>query len=160
LDWLPTGTVGRLSVVSPLGAMHRFSPDLDLSYLVGRELTFIGIDQYQLYLTLNAEVLRADRRESGVLDNAVMDSDVHIGIGGSWRLAGSSGSVVDESIEHSNRKSYQIHVLLGLKLLRYSVVSPTTLEMRFEGGFCLSVVDDSDAYESLTIDYGDTHIVV
>ena len=59
-----------------------------------------------------------------------------------------------------DRKSYQIHVLLGLKLLSYSVASPTTLDMRFEGGFCLSIIDDSDMYESLKIDYGGTHIVV
>jgi hypothetical protein len=140
--------------------MHRFSPKLDLSYLVGREITFIGIDQYQLYLTLNAEVLSADKRESGVLDNVVMDSDVHIGIGGSWRLTTGSGSLIDESMEHAVRKSYQVHVLLGLKLLGYSVTSPTILDMKFERDFCLSIIDDSDMYESLTIDYGDTHVVV
>jgi hypothetical protein len=143
-----------------VGIMHRFSPNLDLSYLLGRELTFIGIDQHQLYLTLNAEILSADRRETGVLDNVVMDSDVHIGIGGSWRLATDSGSVIDESMEHADRKSYQIHVLLGLKLLSYTVASATTLDLRFESGFCLSIIDDSDMYESLNIDYGGTHIVV
>jgi hypothetical protein len=140
--------------------MYRFSPNLDLSYLVGRELTFIGIDQYNLYLTLNAEILSADRRESGILDNVVMDLDVHIRIGGSWRLAMDSGSVIDESMEHADRKSYQIHVLLGLKLLSYLVTSATTLDLRFEGGFCLSIIDDLDMYDTLNIDYGDTHIVV
>lgn len=140
--------------------MYRFLPNLDLSYLVGRELTYIGIDQYQLYLVLNAEVLSAERRESGILDNVVMDSAVNISIGGSWSLATSSGSVIDESMEHAERKSYQIHVLLGLKLLGYSVASETTLNLKFERGFCLSIIDDSDMYESLNINYGDTHVVV
>ena len=140
--------------------MNRFAPNLNLAYLVGRTITFVGIDQWHLYLTLNAEVLSADRRPSGILDNVVMDSDVHIRIGGSWSLVTKQGSIIDESIEHSERKSYQIHVLLGLKLLSYSVTSETTLDLRFENGFSLSIIDDSDMYESLNIDYGDTHIAV
>lgn len=140
--------------------MHRFAPNLDLSYLVGRELTYIGIDQLHLYLVLNAEVLSADRRASGILDNVVMDSNVNISIGGSWSLTAFSDLVIDESMEHAGRKSYQIHVLLGLKLLGYSVASETTLNLQFENDFCLSIIDDSDMYESLNIDYGDTHIVV
>jgi|694.fasta_scaffold60429_6 hypothetical protein len=140
--------------------MYRFSPNLDLSYLVGRELTFIGMDQWHLYLTLNAEVLSPDRTETGIQDSVVMDSDVHIRIGGSWRLATASGAVVDESVQHGDRKSFQIHFLLGRKLQTYSVASATTLDLRFESGYCLSIVDDSDTYESLTVDYADTHVVV
>lgn len=93
------------------------------------------MDQFTLRLTLGAEVLSADRRESGILENVVMDSDVFIGIEGSWSLTNSTGVVIDESMEHSERKSYQVHVLLELKLLSYSVLSDTTLELTFEKGF-------------------------
>ena len=58
--------------------MNRFARDLDLSYLVGRELVSISIDQFAIRLVLSAEVLSADRRSTGVLDNVVMDSDVFI----------------------------------------------------------------------------------
>jgi len=140
--------------------MNGFPSDLNLSYLVRRDLTFIGIDQFSLYLTLNAEVLSADRGPTGILENAVMDSDVHIRIEGSWRLADGSGGLIDESMEHAERKSYQVHLLLGLKLLSYLVSSETTLKLTFEQGFCLSVIDDSEMYETVSIEYGETRIVV
>src|SRR5437588_441812 len=124
--------------------MNRFASDLDLSYLIGRDLTSIGIDQFALSLMLNAEVLSADRTESGILENVIMDSDVFIRLEGSWRLTDASGVVVDESMEHAERKAYRVHVLLGLKLLRYVVESPTALIFAFEKGFCLSAFDDSD----------------
>lgn len=138
--------------------MYRFPLDLDLSYLLRRQISYIGIDQYNIYLTLNAEILSADRRPSGVLENVVMDSDVHITVSGPWSLAAESGSVIDHSMEHAERKSYQIHVLLGLRMVGYTVVSETTLELKFENGFCLSVVDDSP-YENVIIRYGDTLII-
>jgi len=140
--------------------MHGFPSNLDLSYLVGRELTYLGLDCHHLYLTLNGEVLSADRRESGVLDNVVMDSDVKIGIGGDWSLVDSSGYVIDESVEHSERRSYQVHVLLGQILTEYTVVSETTLKLVFGKGHCLSLIDNSKMYESVTIAYADTYIVV
>jgi hypothetical protein len=140
--------------------MKRFPQDLDLSYLLGRQLTSIGIDQFSLRLFLNAEVLSADRRPSGILDNVVMDSAVFIGIGGSWTLTDQTGAIVDEWMEHFDRKSYQIHVLLGLKLLGYAVPSATTLTLQFEKRFSLSIFDDSDMYETLQIEYGKTRIVV
>ena len=139
--------------------MHGFPKNLDLSYLVGRELTYIGLDLHQLFLRLNSEVLSADRRDSGVLDNVVMDADVNIGIEGDWILADSSGSVIDESVEHSERKSYQVHVLLGQRLTAYAVVSETTLNLLFGRGHCLSLIDNSKMYESVTIAYADTYIV-
>jgi hypothetical protein len=89
-----------------------------------------------------------------------MSPDVHINIGGSWSLTTESGSIIDKSMEHAERKSYQIHTLLGLKLLSYSVTSETTLDLKFEKGFCLCIIDDSNFYESLNIDYGNTHITV
>jgi hypothetical protein len=140
--------------------VNRFPSDLDLSYLVGRDLSFIGIDQFSLYLTLNGEVLSADRGPTGILENVVMDSDVKICIEGSWNLADGSGGIVDESMEHAERKSYRIHLLLGLKLLSYRVFSDTTLKLTFEKNFCLSVIDDSEIYETVSIEYGDTRIVV
>ena len=140
--------------------MHGFPSSLDLSYLIGRELTYLGLDRHHLYLTLNGEILSADRRKSGVLDNVVMDSDVKIGIGGGWSLVDNSGAVIDESVEHSERRSYQVHVLLGQSLRGYSVVSETTLELVFESGHCLSLIDNSKMYESVTIAYADTYIVI
>jgi hypothetical protein len=140
--------------------MIRLSPELNLAFLVGRELTYIGFDRYRLNLTLVGEILSADRRESGLLDNVVLDSDVHIGLIGSWRLAADSGLVIDESMEHAERKSYRVHVLLGLKVIGYSITSETTLDLKFENGYCLSIIDDSDMYEFLNIDYGDSHIHV
>ena len=140
--------------------MNGFPKNLDLSYLVGRDLTYIGLDLYQLYLTLNGEVLSADRRDSGLLDNVVMDADVNIGIGGEWILADSSGSVIDESVEHSERKSYQVHVLLGQRLTAYAVVSETKLNLLFGSGHCLSLIDNSKIYDSVTIAYADTYIVI
>ena len=48
--------------------MNRFSSDLDLSWLVGRPVTFIGIDQYSLYFTLNGEMRPAGKRPFGARD--------------------------------------------------------------------------------------------
>src|SRR5262249_50262794 len=114
--------------------MNRFSPDLDLSCIVGRPVNFIGIDQNAVYLTLNADMRPADKRPFGGRDKAQLDSDAYVTISCGWSLASDSGSVIDRWMEHAERNSYQIHVLLGLKLLGYSVISETDLELRFENG--------------------------
>lgn len=138
--------------------MHRFAQDLDLSFLVGKELNFITIDQNSLYLALGEPT--PDSEDEAAEEEAESDNAIDIAIGGSWYLDSEAGDTVDESMEHNERESYQIHLLLGLKVLSFAVVNDTTLELRFESGFCLSVVDDSDEFETLNIDFGDTHIAV
>lgn len=140
--------------------MYPIPRDLNLSYLVGRDVGSIGIDLCSVYLTLNAEIVSGTRRDTGVWDSVVMDSPVNFWIGGTWSLTDSSGTVLDHSMEHVERKSYQIHYLLGLKLSGYTVVSETTLALEFEKGFRFVLVDDLDGYESFTIEYGDKLIVV
>jgi hypothetical protein len=138
--------------------MYRFPADLDLSYLVGREIAFIGLDVNSIYFNMQGGSLSEVISREEYMESCETNPDVHITVSGPWSLATGSGAIVDELVEHCERESYRIHVLLGLKMLGYAVVSDTTLQLNFERGYILTVVDDSP-YENFSVEYGDTFIV-
>ena len=111
--------------------MYRFPQNLDLSHLTGCEVVQVSHAPFNLCFKL--------------------EPDNHINLEGAWRLFNSAGKIVDEGNVQESKDSYRTHQLLGQKVQRCIVASPTTLAIVFENGWKLEVVDDSDQYESCHI---------
>jgi hypothetical protein len=113
-------------------SMHRITSDIDLSPLIGLEVTQVGVGRFEMILSLHPEG--------------------SITIEGEWTLRETSGAVVDRKMEHSQRGVWRLPVLLGKKILRCTVKNETHLEIEFNG-FVLDLEDSSKQYESFSINH-------
>jgi hypothetical protein len=114
--------------------MYKFKTDLNLSHLIKDELIQICIGENELIFNFH--------------------SNNSITILGEWSLINKECHEIDKCEEHSNRKAYYIHNLLGKKIEAYNIVNPSQLNLNFEGGYTLEIYDDSDQYESCLISPG------
>ncbi len=77
-----------------------------------------------------------------------------ISVEGAWELQDAAGVVIDGSRDVPDRPPYQLHRLLGHRVVRYEVSAPKWFALWFEGGEVLRVFDDSPLYESFQIEPG------
>jgi hypothetical protein len=58
---------------------------------------------------------------------------------------------VDRAEEHETRESYRIHRLIDAAVARFSIDAPRSFTLFFDNGLALTVFDDSEQYESFSI---------
>jgi hypothetical protein len=81
-----------------------------------------------------------------------------IGVEGDWKLQGPDGSIVDQNQENENREVFRLHQLLGKRVVRTSVDPPRSLTLHFELGHELWVFDNSEQFESFSIQPGNIFV--
>lgn len=116
--------------------MYGVPADLDLSFLLGAELTQICIGAYQLQFHFHPEG--------------------QLSVEGAWEFRGPSGSVIDRSADGpaAERAPFELHRLLGRAVCATEVSAPSWLAVRFGGGFELRLFDGPEPYESIQIHPG------
>ena len=112
--------------------MNRIPLVLDLSALVGLEVIQVAIGQYEVIIQLHP--IGAIRLEGG------------------WTLKDKDGRLIDHSMEHSERDAWRIHKIIGSKISECIVRDEKHLDISFDG-FSLEIEDDSDQYETFSIDH-------
>jgi hypothetical protein len=86
--------------------------------------------------------------------NFVFEPDARFFVEGDWELAAADGAVIDRSRPWPRAEPFQLHRLLGLRVLGWSVSAPKSLAVNFEGGLALRLFDSSEQYESFLIEPG------
>jgi hypothetical protein len=111
--------------------MHGVPTDLDLSALEGAELiqVCLGFNDVQFHF-----------RPIG-----------HISVVGRWEFFDDAGVSADHGMESEARPPYQLHRLLGENIVQITL-APEAIDLRFGNGDRLRLNDDSEQYESFTID--------
>ena len=74
-----------------------------------------------------------------------------ISVEGKWELRDRSGNLVDSAQDHRERRSYRVHVVIGVPIIRVAVEPPRSFSLFFENGMCLTIFDDSSQYESFSV---------
>jgi hypothetical protein len=73
-------------------------------------------------------------------------------------VAGRPGEIGDRSVPNDDRDAYRLHRLLGSQVIGTQVGAPRSFALCFANGDELGVFDDSDQYESFSIQPGDVFI--
>jgi hypothetical protein len=118
--------------------MYGVPANLDLSFLHGAELVQICLGQFQLQFHFHP-----------------IGS---ISVEGGWELLHAAGQRIDGSCDVSDRPPYQLHRLLGLKVLSSEISAPDWFTLTFESGEMLRVFDDSEQFESFSIQPGNIFV--
>jgi hypothetical protein len=121
-------------------AMYGFKDQMMMSWLIGREVTQLGIGQAEVTLTLFP---------GGALV-----------VPGGWELLGPAGEVVDRRVPHAERTEYRLHHLLGAEIADVQVESETRLVMSFGNGFRLALLDDGAAFDAVMLEAVDKPKIV
>jgi hypothetical protein len=111
--------------------MYGVPPDLPLNRFLGKECTLIGIGRFEIRFKV--------------------PSTGDICIYGDWKVCDGSGRTVDLTQEHSSRNSYFVHKVIDSPVPRYAINAPTSFTLYFENGYSLTVFDNSEQYESFSI---------
>ena len=114
--------------------MYGVPPDLNLGFLHSAELQFVGLGLFQLQFRFHPEG--------------------YISIEGRWELRDAAGALVDGRHDSRNRPPYQLHRLLGRRVVGSKVSAPEWFSLQFEGGEVLRIFDDNPYYESFQIEPG------
>ena len=110
--------------------MYGIPADLDLSFLNGAELIQIRLGVFEVIFCFHA--------------------DTHLTCSGnSWDLFDETGACIDSGLPFP-RPPYQLHRLLGQHVIGTYVAAPRFLDLIFEGGERLRVMDTSPEFESFT----------
>jgi hypothetical protein len=110
--------------------MHRIPHDLDLSPIRSLEVTQISVGQHEVIISFSPEG--------------------SITLEGGWVLKDKSGTVIDRSMEHSDRDSWSLHKILGKRVEGWEVKDSQHLDISI-GDFTLEIEDSFDRYESFSI---------
>jgi hypothetical protein len=119
--------------------MYGVPADLDLRPFVGGFLTQISLGEFDLQF------------------HFVGDRGIHLGtisVQGGWELRDSHSEVIDKATDNNARAEYRIHRLLGRTVTAVRIDPPQSFTVIFDNGSALTVLDDSDGYESCQIDPG------
>ena len=112
--------------------MHGVPRNLDLGFLRGTILVQVCIGQYDVQFNFHPEG--------------------KVSVLGKWELANGSGEQLDRNFpDGSKRPPYQLHRLLGHRVVGSEVDAPRSFTLIFDSGDILRVFDDSKEYESFEI---------
>jgi len=114
--------------------MYGVTDRIDLSKFVGTTLEQISIGSYQIIFRFGPGCFIAAE--------------------GRWLLLGPDGSVVDQSEEPDERDAYRVHICLGQRVAAATPEPPDAISITFDTGHVLRFVDDSEQYESFSIQPG------
>jgi hypothetical protein len=118
--------------------MYGVPGDLDLSFLHGTVLIQVCLGQYQLQFHFHP------------VGSILVESG--------WELRDAAGTRIDGHHEGPERPPYQLHRLLGCRVVGSEVSAPGWFALVFEGGEVLRVFDDSAQYESFSIQPGNIFV--
>ena len=111
--------------------MHGVSESLDLSSLIGLEVTLICLGSHQIQIILLPEGL--------------------ISIECPFELIAPSGDMIDNGEPQSLAVGNHLGALLESKIDSATPIPPSTVEVHFDCGHLLRLFDDSEQYESFQI---------
>ena len=126
--------------------MYGVPRDLDLNRFVGATLIQICLGEFQVQFHFQT----ASRGGS--------EGMLHIDVERRWELRDATGRIVDGAEPNSRRDAYRLHRLLGHAVAGTEVDAPRSFALRFAGGEELRVFDDSDQFESFSIQPGDIFV--
>lgn len=114
--------------------MHGIPADLDLAFLVGSEVVQVCLGSFDIRVHFQPE------------------ASIHI-TGGDWELKNEAGQIIDRASDAPahERGPFLLHRLLGRRVRTIEVGPPDWLEVVFEEGLALRIIDDSEQYESFEI---------
>lgn len=116
------------------------SPDLDLSAFKGSNLTQVCFGEHEIEFRFTPpRIISAEGR---------------------WELLDASGAVLDLAARgaYRDKNAYRVHLLLGQAVEGWSVDPPKAFSLTFGNALVLRVYDDSERYESFSIQPGDIFI--
>src|SRR5438093_4502378 len=99
--------------------MYAVPANLDLAFLHGAELIQVCVGQYQVQFHFTP---------AG-----------SISVEGGWELRDAVGARIDGRHDGADRPPYQLHRLLGRRVVGSQVMAPAWFALRFEGGEVLRV---------------------
>ena len=114
--------------------MHEIPADLDLAFLVGSEVVQVCLGSFDVQVHFQPE------------------ASIHI-TGGDWELKDQSGRIIDRALDAPAHEGgpFLLHRLLGRRVRTVEVHPPDWLEVIFEDGLALRIIDDSEQFESFEI---------
>lgn len=114
--------------------MNGVPANLDLAFLHGAELVQVCLGLHQLQFHFHPVG--------------------SISVEGGWELQDTDGRVIDLRQDGPDRPAYQLHRLLGCRVVDSRVAAPHWFALRFGNGMTLRVFDDSPQSESFQIEPG------
>lgn len=118
--------------------MYGIPPDLPLDRFVGRECSLIGIGRFEI------RFLFPDAGD--------------ICVYGGWEIRDGSGGVIDRSRDHADRDFHRVHAVLDSPVQRFVINPSASFTLYFENGHSLTVFDDSNQFESFSIEPDGIHV--
>ena len=118
--------------------MYGVSTNLNLSFLIGRPLTMVGLGEFQVQFHFHPEGC--------------------VSVEGDWELLGPDSVSIDRSMKNAERAAYRLHRLLGQEVAAFDVDPPRSFSLKFSNGLVLRVFDNSKQYESFSIQPGDIYV--
>jgi hypothetical protein len=129
-----------MSKPTPPRHLSTLPAQLDLTPFVGDALCQIGLGQYQVQFHFCG--------------------NRNVSVEGRWELRDANSNLIDEAMEHDEREAYKIHRLLGQTVTGVRIEAPRSFTLEFDNGFRLTVIDDSDRYETCQISLGGTLTII
>jgi hypothetical protein len=120
--------------------------NLDLSRFIGATLIQVCLGEFQVQFHFQPA------RRVGA------DGLLHIGVERQWEMRDEAGMIVDQAMQNSDRDAFRLHRLLGGVVTETEVDAPLSFMLRFASGEELRIFDDSDEYESFSIQPGDIFV--
>ena len=114
--------------------MYGVKSDLDLSFLIGTELSMVCVGQFQAILHFHPKG--------------------SISVEGKYELMSGSGSLL-ESGRPDEFRTKELLNLLGAEVKGVTLQPPDSFVLQFSTGHSLRFIDDSHQYESFQIQPGD-----
>ncbi len=114
--------------------MYGIPENLNLTFLLGAEVVQISLGSFDVQIHFHPEA--------------------SIAINGSgWQLRDTEGKIIDQASQEPacDRTPFLLHRLLGRRVQAIQLSPPEWVEVQFEGGLVLRIIDDSEQYESFEI---------
>jgi hypothetical protein len=127
--------------------MYGVPRDLDLSRFLGAELIQVCLGVHQVQFRFQAAGTTGGK-----------EGFRGISAEGRWEFRDAAGRIVDSAGPNEEREAYRVHRLLGHIVEGAELDAPRSFALRFAGGDELRIFDDSDRYESFSIQPGDIFI--
>jgi hypothetical protein len=118
--------------------MYGVPTDLDLSTFTGARLLQVSVSRFQAQF-----IFGADRT---------------ISVEGKWQIFDDTGNSIVDVPRDSISNDAQFQMLVGERVVAGSVNAPDWFELHFQNGFVLRVFDDSQEFESFSIQPGNIFV--
>ncbi|MDQ6745607.1 MAG: hypothetical protein M3Z27_06300 [Actinomycetota bacterium] len=135
--------------------MYGLPTDFDPQIFVGRELETVTYAAGVIVLSFAAPL-----GVTGTLAARVAAQSPPISVSVSGSLPYRANGEADLAVDQQPVVQTSLVSLIGRAVFAFELKSPRELVLAFEGGGCLTLLDDCDRYEAYTINTGDREIYV